>query len=328
MTLSRFARFTWGVLAYNVLVILYGAFVRATGSGAGCGAHWPLCNGVVIPRPERIETLIEFAHRATSGLVLVLAVALVVWAWRAYGKGSWVRRGAALAMFFTITEALVGAALVLFGWVADDDSAARAISMMVHLVNTFLLIGSITVTAWWASVGEPESGLRAPAWTGGLWLAGALAMLVLGASGAVTALGDTLFPSGSLAEGLQQDFSPTAHWLVRMRVYHPAIAISVGLYLAAATTLIRRKFTGRGAIPYLEGVTNLLYGLYLTQIVVGLINVGLLAPVWMQILHLLVTNLIWITFVLLGTLVFSGGLRLAVGVPEHQVHDPVREGAK
>ena len=327
MNLSKFAKYTWIVLVYNILVILYGAFVRATGSGAGCGAHWPLCNGQVIPRPERIETLIEFGHRLTSGLVLVMALVLLVWAWRIYAKGSPVRLSAALVMFFTITEALVGAVLVLFGWVAYNDSIARAISMMVHLVNTFLLMGAIVVTAWWASVGAPERA-RVPGTAGGLLLGGVIAMLLLGASGAVTALGDTLFPSGSLAEGIQQDFSPTAPYLVRLRIYHPAIAISVGLYLAVVTNYIRRKFVGDGQVAHLETVTNLLYGLYLAQIVVGFVNVGLLAPVWMQIVHLLVTCLIWTTFVLLTTLLFSSRVGLAAGVQQHQIHHAVREGSQ
>ena len=326
MNLSRFAKYSWAVLAYSILVILYGAFVRATGSGAGCGAHWPLCNGEVIPRAERVETLIEFGHRVTSGVVLVLAVILVVWAWRTYGKGSWVRRSSVAVIFFTITEALVGAALVLFGWVAHNDSVARAISMMVHLVNTFLLMGAIIVTAWWASVGAPER-VQIPGGAGWMLLAGVIAMMILGASGAVTALGDTLFPAGSLIEGIQQDFSPTAHYLVKMRIYHPAIAISVGIYLAAVTTHLRRKFGGNKQVAHLEPVSNLLFGLYLAQIIVGFINVGLLAPVWMQIVHLLVTCLIWTSFVLLTTLFFSSRLGLMAGVEKHQIHEVVSERA-
>jgi heme A synthase len=144
MQLTRFAKYAWGVLAYNILVILWGAYVRATGSGAGCGSHWPLCNGEVIPRAEQVETLIEFAHRLTSGLSLLLVVGLLVWAFRSYPKGHLVRLGAGLSMFFIITEALVGAGLVLFEWVAQDVSSGRVISMAVHLVNTFLLLASLT----------------------------------------------------------------------------------------------------------------------------------------------------------------------------------------
>jgi cytochrome c oxidase assembly protein subunit 15 len=154
MKLNRFAKYTWGVLALNLAVILWGAYVRASGSGAGCGSHWPLCNGVVIPRAPQIETIVEFTHRLSSGLSLVLVVGMLVWSFRAFPKGDKVRLGASLSMFFIITEALVGAGLVLFKWVAQDASLGRAISIGIHLVNTFLLLGSITLTAWWASGGQ------------------------------------------------------------------------------------------------------------------------------------------------------------------------------
>src|SRR5215467_12703113 len=75
---GRVSAFAWGVLAYNVAVIAWGAFVRASGSGAGCGRHWPLCNGEVVPRPTSVATVIEATHRATSGLALVGVVGLLV----------------------------------------------------------------------------------------------------------------------------------------------------------------------------------------------------------------------------------------------------------
>src|SRR5690606_20615724 len=107
-------------------------FVRATGSGAGCGSHWPTCNGQIIPRPEHIEMLIEFIHRLTSGLAGVVVLLLFIWAFRAYPKRHLVRKAAAFSLFFVITEGLVGAGLVLFEWVAYNDSIARVISMAVH----------------------------------------------------------------------------------------------------------------------------------------------------------------------------------------------------
>ncbi len=317
---ANLVKFSWGVLVYNIFVILFGAFVRATGSGAGCGAHWPLCNGVVIPRPQQIETVIEFTHRITSGLCLVLVAVLVVWVWRTYPKGSLVRTAAALAVFFTITEALVGASLVLFGWVADDDSYARAISMMVHLVNTFLLLGALTATAWWATVGEPRK-LSLHGLPGALLLVGAAGMLLLGASGAITALGDTLFPSTStMMESLQKNFSPESHYLIRLRVYHPGIAIGVGVYLYLVTGFIRRAFTG----GRLEAITNGLFGLYALQIILGAVNVILRAPVWMQIVHLLVSNLIWIVYILLIAVIMGG---LAVRLAHQPVHKPAEQVA-
>lgn len=329
MKLTRFAKFTWFVLAYNVLVILFGAFVRATGSGAGCGAHWPLCNGEVVPRPERIDTVIELTHRLTSGITLILVLILLVWAWRTYAKGSLLRWGSAAVMFFTITEALVGASLVLFGWVAHDTSAARAVSVPVHLVNTFLLLAAITMTAWWATDGAPQK-LRLQGICGLLVIIGGLAILLIGASGAVTALGDTLFPASSLSEGIRQDFSPTAHFLIRMRVFHPGIAAASGIYLFLTTLWVRRQLSE----PRLEAVTNVLFGLYVFQIVLGIVNVALLAPVWMQIVHLLASNLVWIAYVLMAAIVIGSAVRVGAAAQrapaqgDHEIHSRVNNAKK
>jgi heme A synthase len=317
---GKFAKYAWGILAYTVLVILYGAFVRATGSGAGCGAHWPLCNGEVIPRAEQIETLIEFGHRVTSGILLPLVIGLVVWAWRRYPRGSLLRLSSGASLFFTITEALVGAGLVLFGWVAYNDSVERAISMVVHLVNTFLLVGSIGLTAMWSTTGEPRK-INFGGLPGVLLILGLVGMLVLGASGAIAALGDTLFPaSGTLAEEIGKDFSPTAHYLIRLRIWHPGIAVSLGIYLALVTAWIRRRYDAENN-KTLDTISNVLFGSYALQIVLGVLNVALFAPVWLQLVHLLVTNVIWLSFVLMTGLVLGGS---AATVGDHQVHDPVR----
>ncbi len=211
-------------------------------------------------------------------------------------------------MVFIIFEALIGAWLVFNQLVAQNESLTRAYSGMAHLVNTFLLIAVLVATAWWASVGEPDR-LRLNGVTGYLIILGALGVLVLGASGAVTALGDTLYPSGSLAQGVAQDFSPTASYLTRIRIYHPMIAITVGVYLFVVTGLVRKKWADASAAGLLMPITSLLFGLYSTQIMLGVLNVALLAPVWLQIVHLLVSNLVWITFILLGTIVFSGLIR-------------------
>ena len=326
-SLTRFAKYTWGVLLYNILVILFGAFVRASGSGAGCGAHWPLCNGVVIPRPQQIETVIEFTHRITSGITLPLVILLVFWAWRLYPRRSPIRTSSLLVVVFTITEALVGAGLVLFQLVADNDSVARAFSMMVHLVNTFLLVGAITITGWWASTKVPER-LHFHGITGALLLIGALGILLLGASGAVTALGDTLYPSSSLAQGLRDDFAPGAPFLIRLRVLHPGIAVSVGIYLALVTAWVRRSRFD----PRLEDITLGLFVLYGLQIILGIINVALLAPIWIQIVHLLFSNLVWIAFMLMSTVIFSVPAPAAAAAPnhavrlsDHEIHDRVNK---
>ena len=292
--LNRFAKYSWGVLFFNVLVILWGAFVRATGSGAGCGSHWPLCNGEVVPRAPQIETVIEFIHRTTSGLAFLLVLVLLVWALRAYPKGDRVRRAAALSFLFIVTEALVGAGLVLFKWVAQDASSGRAVTIVIHLVNTFLLLACLVMTAWFASGYFERQGTgiskRLP-----LLIIGLLGTIVLGASGALTALGDTLFPASSLAEGFQRDFSPTAHFLIRLRVFHPTIAVIVGLYLIILAGLIRIQVHQ----PITQRIARLLTIGVLLQLGAGTLNLLLLAPAWMQIVHLFLADLVWISLALL-----------------------------
>ena len=293
MKLSRFAKYAWFVLVFNLGVILWGAYVRATGSGAGCGSHWPLCNGEVIPRSDQVETLVEFTHRLSSGAAFLLVVGMLVWAWRMFLPGHRVRKAAVFSMIFMITEALVGAGLVLFELVADNTSSARALSISVHLANTFILLACISLTAWWASGGRPvkiDWG-KSEVW---LLLVGFIGVLILGMSGALTALGDTLFPVDSIEEGLRQDFSAATHFLVRLRILHPTIAIAAGVYLIIIINWINSRVS-QGLNRYLG---RLLISLFLIQLMAGLINVWLLAPVWMQLVHLLLSDFVWISLVL------------------------------
>ncbi len=294
MKSSRFAIFSWALLGYNLLVILWGAYVRASGSGAGCGAHWPLCNGVVIPQSTQLATMIEFTHRIMSGLSVLFAIVIVVWAWRAEPRGSRVRLGAGLVGLFTLTEALVGAGLVLFELVAKDASALRAGSVAVHLVNTLLLVAAVTLTAWWASGGEALQ-LRHQGTKLAVLVTGLALVMLLSASGAITALGDTLFPASSLASGLQQDFSPTAHFLIRLRIYHPILAVVTGVFCVFAAFWLPNRVATRNV----RLSSNALIAAVLLQILLGILNVYLLAPIWMQMVHLLVSDLVWISLVLL-----------------------------
>jgi heme A synthase len=300
MRINNFAKFAWGVLAYNLLVILWGAYVRATGSGAGCGSHWPLCNGVVIPLQPQIETIIEFTHRLMSGLSLILVVIMFIWAFRSYRKRHPVRLGATFSLIFIFTEALVGAGLVLFQWVAHDASLGRAVSIVIHLLNTFMLLAALTLTAWWASGGKPirVQGSSMSAWLLGI---GLLGTLLMGASGALAALGDTLFPAESLLSGIQQDFSPTAHFLIRLRLLHPTIAIIVAIFLIIAVGVINLRSSDWSVRRF----ARLLTVCVAVQMGAGFLNVLLLAPVWMQVIHLLLADLVWIFLILLSATHFA-----------------------
>jgi heme A synthase len=297
MTLNRFAAFSWATLVYMLGVVLWGAFVRATGSGAGCGDHWPMCNGMVVPREPELATLIEFTHRATSGVALILVLVMYVWARHAHPAGHRVRRGAAASSALIIVEALLGAGLVVFQLVADNDSAFRAVSMGLHLLNTFLLIGAITLTAWWAS-GAPEMRLRGHGTTALLLAVGVAGFFVLGMSGAVTALGDTIFPALTSSEAARLGIS---HWLLTLRIFHPLIAIAVGLYLAGAAVAVALL---RPA-PATRAFAAALVALYAVQIAAGFLNIYLRAPVWLQLVHLLLADLVWIALVLLAASALS-----------------------
>ena len=304
---SRLSKYAWFVLAVNIAVILWGAFVRATGSGAGCGSHWPLCNGVVIPRAQQIETVIEFTHRATSGIAFILLLILVIWIFKSFPRGHRVRFSSGGAMVLMITEALVGAGLVLFEWVANDASLGRAISIVVHLINTFLLLAFLTITAWWATGGRNiVLGVR----DSSFWmiLIGLLGTIFLGASGALAALGDTLFPVDNLAEGLRQDFSSTAHFLIRLRILHPTLAVIVGFYLIVITGII----TSRKDDDWVQRFGKFLIIAVILQFGAGLLNVFLLAPVWMQLVHLLLADTIWIACILFLANVFADNDLLSV----------------
>ena len=289
---SWLAPFAWLVLLYNVLVILWGAYVRATGSGAGCGAHWPLCNGEVVPRAPSAEMVVEFSHRLSSGIALIGVLALGVWVWRRVAAPHPARRAAVASVVFIVAEALLGAGLVLFRLVAQDESLARAVVMPLHLVNTLVLLLCLTLTAYWLSGGARASitrRSRAFAMFVGLFVLTA----AVGTTGAIAALGDTLYPATSLAEGLNADLSPTGGLLLRLRLLHPALGVAVGLvliYAAASVPIDPRQRAGQVA-------RRLVIVLTTAQVGLGFVNVWLLAPVWMQLLHLAVADLLWIALV-------------------------------
>jgi heme A synthase len=282
-----FAVYAWGVVVYNLAAILWGALVRVTGSGAGCGDHWPLCNGTVTLVSPDTHTLIEFTHRVMSGLDLALVAGLILWGFRRFPRGHGVRLGAIFSGVFLVTEALLGAGLVLLKLVARD---ATAWSQSLHLLNTLALVAALTLTAWWAS-GYRAVRPRGRAATLGLIGLGAFALL--GVSGVIAALGDTLFPALSLSQGLAQDFDPGSSMFLRLRIWHPAIAIAVALWLLYYALWSARE----GGV--VRRLAYAMVGIMVLQMAAGALNLLLLAPVWLQLLHLLVADLLWISMVLL-----------------------------
>lgn len=273
-------RFAWLVLFFNIGVIALGALVRATGSGAGCGRSWPTCRGEFVPALEG-ATAIEFLHRAGSGVALVLVFTLAVVVLRTTAEGHPARTGAVLAGVAIVVEALIGAMLVLAEWVADDASPARAVAVPLHLVNTLFLLAALTLTIFWLSGGGRlggDSGTRRAV------IAGGLALVLMFATGAIAALADTLFPE----EPLRADFSGDAHFLTRLRILHPILAL-VGAGIAWWLSSPRGSTRTRSAwlLPVLVGL----------MLVTGVVNVVLGVPIWMQVVHLLLADALWVSYV-------------------------------
>lgn len=299
------SRVAWFTLGWNVLVILWGAVVRATGSGAGCGAHWPTCNGSVVPLAPTMGTLIEYSHRLTSGVALLLVAFVLLRVRRHREAGHLARFWSAASMVLILTEAAVGAGLVLFERVAGDTSVARGYWISAHLVNTFLLLAALVLTARFVD-GSPRpfservSPLRATfpsASRGWPTLLAVLALVATGMSGAIAALGDTLFKAETLREAIAQDFSSASHIFLRLRILHPVIAlIGGGLVLMVAY----RTMTTNPNRPNARQLGLVLAGLVVIQWFLGLTNLVLLAPTWLQIVHLFAADLIWLSLILVA----------------------------
>lgn len=293
--MSRLAKLAWATLAVNVAVVIYGAFVRATGSGAGCGPSWPTCDGQIVPSDFDSARVVEFTHRITSGIAAILVAVVAIWVLRTYPKGHQIRTAAWLSGIFIISESLVGAVLVLAEWVADDTSAARTVMVPVHLVNTFVLLGALAMLAWWASGRGPVrlQGQRSFAYYFGFAVLG---LVIISATGGITALADTLFPSESIGEGISEAVGDAEHFLTRLRVIHPVVAVAFGAFTGWMAWSFGvdapRLLTRRLAVAII--------GLVAIQFFAGMANILLGTPIWLQLTHLTLADLLWLALVLFG----------------------------
>lgn len=301
----RYRRLAWAVLWFTVAVILGGAVVRATGSGAGCGESWPRCDGQIIPLSLTAERLVEFTHRMMTASLAILLGALAIWTVRTTRRGEPVRTALGWSAVFFLGEVVIGAALVLFGWVDDDASMGRLVVVPLHLVNTLFLIASLAVTAHLAGDGR-RVRVDLSRSQDRMLLVGAAVMVVIAASGALNALADTLFPAESVLEGLRAEFGATAPFLVRLRTLHPLIAIAGGI---AVILIVRHPLVADPRVARLRGVIVAIVGL---QFLIGLINVLLLTPLETQVIHLLVADVLWIAFVVLGARLLQEPVRTSV----------------
>lgn len=298
---SKFARYAWFVLAYNIVVIIWGVFLRASKSGDGCGQHWLTCHGEIVPSAPQLKTIIEFSHRITSALDGLIVIGLLAWAflrWRRNrsAKDDIVLKMAIGSFIFVIVEGALGAGLVLTGNTAETLTAARPFWMAGHLITTLVLLAFLSLTAWFANGGK-SFNFKAPAKILLLLGIAVSGILLVGMSGSVAALSSMIFPSETLSEGLAKDFSATSNILLRLRVSHPIFSISVGIYLVLLASWIKNKFAESASIIRWANVLSLLV---LIQFASGAITLLTLAPIMMQIVHLFLADAVWISFVLMS----------------------------
>jgi len=298
--LNAFAKYGWLFLLYNLAAVAWGVYVRASKAGDGCGTSWPLCDGNSIPLMGMSSKAIEASHRLSTGLVGVFAIGMLVWAFRKFPKGHLVRKASGVAMGLTILEGLIGAALVKFQLVTMNDTPSRAGVMAFHVVSTFLLLGSISVAAL-ASSGAPKvrfKGQSAVGWILGMAFFG---VVLLGISGAISALGHQLKPVDDV---LKAAMNPATFWMVRLQPLHPLIAASVGLYLLLAGGLLVHLRPS----PHVRRAVNVMVGFYGFQVLVGALNIWLKAPIEMQMFHLVSADVNFITVVAVTMYVLAEGV--------------------
>jgi heme A synthase len=306
LKLSKFAKYAWFVLAYNIVVILWGVFLRASKSGDGCGQHWLTCGGEVIPSAPELKTIIEFSHRITSSLaglfiLILLGWTIVNWFSRKSERRSYLLKTVIGSFIFVAIEGLIGAKLVLTGNTAETLTPERPFWMAGHLINTFILLAMLTLTAWFASGGK-RLNFNAKPKIILLPALGILGILFVGISGSIAALSSMIFPSASLAEGLAKDFSPTSHILLRLRIFHPILSVTVGTFLLFLAARLKSQARENVRISRWANVLSILV---LIQFVSGAVTLLVQAPILMQIVHLLLADLVWIAFILLSANVLA-----------------------
>jgi len=284
-------RYAWLVVAWNIAVILWGAVVRATGSGAGCGNHWPLCNGEVIPTSPRLATIIEFTHRMMTGGATLTIFVLLVWTFRATRARHLARITAIASTLLLLNEAFLGALLVKLGYVVANQSTGRFIVLPIHLANTLLLLAALALTAHFLGRDSGFMNGSVEYRFLGLALVGLAATIAVGVTGSLAALGDTLFPNATFA----QDFQHSSPWILRLRWVHPAASLVAALFILAIVWASRARESAST-----RKLANAVLGLVLFQFALGGLDVLLRAPTWMQIVHLLGADIFWAALIVLA----------------------------
>ncbi len=279
---------------FTLLVIVWGAWVRISHSGDGCGESWPLCAGEFIPTSGAKKTWIEYAHRLMSGSYGIWVILLFIYT-RKNIPFEALKKWSGILLVLMLIEALLGAKLVLFKLVGSNDSLMRVFAMALHQINSLLLTGATFVLYLTAKKILQSETTRAPFSQGAHqlswvriptpWKLIVIGLLLVAMVGSWASLSNTLHPSDGLWEGLLKDFSDESHYLVKLRFLHPLLASlfcfsiifwKLGKYMAEPRQqdlLIAAGF----AAAFLFGWATLIF----------------LAPVWMKLTHLIFAHLLW-----------------------------------
>lgn len=299
--LSKFAKYAWFVLGYNLLVIIWGVFLRASLSGDGCGEHWLTCGGEVIPSAPQLKTQIEFFHRITSSLAGIFVIGLLISSIvkKAKEKTEQSRllvKMSILSLIFIIIEGVVGGLLVLTGNTAANWTPTRPYWMAAHLINTFTLIAVLSLTAWFASGGKSFSFFKAERKVLLLLIIAIAGIFIVGMSGSMAALSSMLYPSSTLAEGIAKDFSASSHYILRLRVFHPLLSVLLGLFLIGLAGWLKKQSDGDSSTIRWANILSILV---VAQFISGIVTILTLAPIVMSLIHLLLADAVWIALVLM-----------------------------
>ena len=295
---DRYFQYIKALWVYTLVVILWGAWVRVSKSGDGCGRNWPLCHGDILPSSiSDVSTWIEWTHRFSTGIFGLAVIFLVIMAFKTFPVGHRVRKLCLWTLFFTLTEALIGAKLVLSELVGDVSSFQRAFVMSIHQLNSLLLTGSLALSFKSPHKSYENVLFRQDKFIKLKCYILEIGFLLLSIMGAIAALSSTLFPSESLTEGFWLDIQRNSHWLIQWRIFHPIFAICyvvVSLFLLSSFKLKMKKDVVMKVehLHYTVKV-NYLILFYLLAFIVGLTNLLTLSPVILKLTHLTVTHVLW-----------------------------------
>lgn len=312
----RFAAFAWSLLVLNLAAVAWGVFLRAGKFGDGCGTNWPLCPGGPVPLNGSISRFIEGSHRLMTSLIGVMTIGLVFWSRRIYSRedeGGRAVRGLALAALgMTVVEGLVGAVLVKFALVTTNASPMRALVMAFHVVSTFGLVGAVAACALAAGPdGDLEGGVRPRLKQGGaalgMLLTGAIGLVGLGATGAISAFAHQVNP---VEDVLTAALAPGAPWMVRLQPMHPLLSAAVALYLVLMAGLLPNLRPDPRVALWARRLA-IMVGV---EMALGLVNILVRAAIPMQMLHLVAADLTWVALVGLGVAALHEGVPRAEGI--------------